>query len=125
MTPLGISRSVLLGICFLIFPAAAPAQQEVSPCTLSDPANQDKYNDQRVSTTGTIWLYTEGDDKDEGAYSQFRVIDKPDGDCRVRVYARHGHLGLRDGLRVRVLGKYVEGGFGIHHIEVESVTKVE
>jgi len=83
---------------------APPSLAQVAATVPDVVKNPDRYDGQTVSTTGTIAAYRERVSRAGNPYTTFRLED---AGASVAVFAWK-HQGLRDGLRVRVTGKFAK-----------------
>jgi len=78
----------------------AAAQTQTIPAVLQHP---DQYDGKVINVIGTITGYQESVAGVAGKYTKFRLED---GGSSVTVYYFGQHLGLKNGMRVRVIGTY-------------------
>jgi len=93
-------NAVLVLFSLLLSATWAAAQTVTIPTVLHHP---DQYDGKVISIIGTIAAYKESVAGRAGEYTMFRLED---GGSSVTVYYIGKHLGLKNGVRVRVIGTY-------------------
>ncbi|MDR7434527.1 MAG: hypothetical protein QN189_05295 [Armatimonadota bacterium] len=99
MKPLRVKVFLVFLLVTLLLPSAL-AQLTVTVRDIVQ--NPDRYDGQIVSVTGTIAAYRERISARGNPYTTFRLEE---GGASVAVFAWR-HQGLRNGLRVRVVGRF-------------------